>query len=494
MSNRSLIHLLKNKVRKYVFGLFFALIGCSFVFHVAWTLFDQKNKENEIKKFVVKSLQEPLRKKAFLDIKNIITGYNLPNSQVAICLKLKDGLSLTDGNCDKARYEKAEIAMIDDYFYISINKKFNWEVVYSYLALFLIGFLVFYWTREKLTMFSKSVVSDLDNITTSANSHHFHYDELKALHVEVKKGHHAIQKAEELKRKEELWKLTTKFAHDIRCPLSVIKKLETDLEYKSNKESQKLFSNAIQSINSLVSDLLYRYRNPVKKQQLNPPSSEIVGVIKSCLSSISVLNRNIKINFSNRGAKTIFAKIPVSDLERTINNILKNSSEATPNKIDISCSCVNGLIIISIEDDGIGIPQKIIKHVFEEKTTSGKKDGNGLGLSIAKDLMEKANGKIELESQQGVGTKVILSLPASYLENGISDSTAVLIDDSDLIKRCWQMWAKKQGHHLVVYENYDQLFKNLDAHNKDDFFFCDDLIGSEFKGLNGLSETARLGF
>ena len=202
MNNRSLIYLLKNNVRKSVFWPFFILVGLSFIFHLTWTVIAQRNEKNEIKKSLVKSLQEPLRKKAFLDIKNIITGYNIPKSGVSICLKLKDGLSLSDENCDKAQYEKEEISIINDYFYLSVDKRFNWEVLYSYFILFLMGCLVFYWTREKLTALSKTIISDLNNINNlDGDSPSFHYKELKTAHEEVKKGHYAIQKAQEMKRK-----------------------------------------------------------------------------------------------------------------------------------------------------------------------------------------------------------------------------------------------------------------------------------------------------
>ena len=376
MNNKSLIYLLKNNVRKYIFWPFFILIGLSFIFHLSWTVIAQKNEENEIKKFVVKSLQEPLRKKDFLDIKNVITGYNIPNSGVSICLKLKDGLSLTDGNCDNAQYEKEEIAIINDYFYMSVDKKFNWEVVYSYFILFLMGCLIFYWTRKKLTGFSKTIISDLSNVSNlDGDPHPFHYKELKLAHEEVKKGHHAIQKAGEMKRKEELWTLTARFAHDMRQPLSVIEKLRGGLEQKSNEEGSKLFRNAVQSIEALLSDLLYRYKNPIVKKGLDGPSSEIIGIIGSCISSMSLLYPNIKINFENQGGKTIFSRIPQGDFERVINNILKNSCEAMPNngKVDISCSCTNGLIIMTMKDDGVGIPKKIIRDVFNENISLGKK-------------------------------------------------------------------------------------------------------------------------
>ena len=497
MNNRSLIYLLKNNVRKSVFWPFFILVGLSFIFHLTWTVIAQRNEKNEIKKSLVKSLQEPLRKKAFLDIKNIITGYNIPKSGVSICLKLKDGLSLSDENCDKAQYEKEDISIINDYFYLSVDKKFNWEVLYSYFILFFMGCLVFYWTREKLTALSKTIISDLNNINNlDGDSPSFHYKELKTAHEEVKKGHYAIQKAQEMKRKEELWKLTTRFAHDMRQPLSVIKKLREGLEQKSNEEGTKLFRNAVQSIESLLSDLLYRHKNPIVKRTLDGPSSEIIGTIRSCISAISLLYPNIKINFENQGAEGIFARISQGDFERVLNNILKNSCEAIPNngKVNISCSYANGLIIMTIEDDGVGIPQKMIQDIFNENITLGKKDGNGLGLSIARDLLERSNGKIDIESQEGVGAKVILSLSASYLENEIKNSTIVLIDDNDIIKMCWELEAKRRGHHLVYYENYDKLFENIDSHTEKDFFFCDWLIEGKFKGLEASEKLHGMGF
>ena len=123
-----------------------------------------------------------------------------------------------------------------------------------------------------------------------------------------------------------------------------------------------------------------------------------------------------------------------------------------------------------------------------------KKNGNGLGLSIAKDLLERSNGKIDIESQEGIGTKVILTLSASYLENEIDHSTIVLIDDNEIIKMHWELEAKKRGHHLVYYENYDKLFEKIDSHTKKDFFFCDWLIEGNFKGLEASRKLHGMGF
>lgn len=71
---------------------------------------------------------------------------------------------------------------------------------------------------------------------------------------------------------------------------------------------------------------------------------------------------------------------------------------------------------IEVKDFGIGIPQEEIPYVFHrfyrvDKARSRKQGGNGLGLAIAKRLVEKYGGTISIESKEGQGTTVILTFP-----------------------------------------------------------------------------------
>jgi len=67
---------------------------------------------------------------------------------------------------------------------------------------------------------------------------------------------------------------------------------------------------------------------------------------------------------------------------------------------------------IEIADTGIGIPQKYLDKVFEPYFTHGKPDGTGLGLALAKKIVEDHKGRMEIESKEGVGTTVAIVLPA----------------------------------------------------------------------------------
>ena len=72
----------------------------------------------------------------------------------------------------------------------------------------------------------------------------------------------------------------------------------------------------------------------------------------------------------------------------------------------------DGTVVISVSDNGIGIPEHRKKHLFEPFETT-KPKGQGLGLFGARHIVELHNGRIQVESKEGEGTEVIVSLPAA---------------------------------------------------------------------------------
>lgn len=95
-------------------------------------------------------------------------------------------------------------------------------------------------------------------------------------------------------------------------------------------------------------------------------------------------------------------------------NLSINSMHAmqTGGRLKLLGSRVNNSIRIVVEDNGSGIAPENLKKIFEPLFTTKGAKGNGLGLSIAKSTLENHGGSIEVESQVGVGTKMILNFPA----------------------------------------------------------------------------------
>lgn len=105
-------------------------------------------------------------------------------------------------------------------------------------------------------------------------------------------------------------------------------------------------------------------------------------------------------------------------IEEVITNLLINAIKYTPpnGAIDINAKENGDYVFVEITDTGIGVPKEELPKVFDEfyRATNAKKiekDGTGLGLSIAKQIVERHNGTIWIESQEGVGTKFGFTLP-----------------------------------------------------------------------------------
>jgi two-component system, NtrC family, nitrogen regulation sensor histidine kinase NtrY len=124
---------------------------------------------------------------------------------------------------------------------------------------------------------------------------------------------------------------------------------------------------------------------------------------------------NIKINFQQPEAP-FYIRADRDQLLRCFNNLLKNAIEATqqrnPGIIDINYVISKNNILLSIKDNGNGIPEQMRDKIFEPNFTT-KSSGTGLGLAFVKNSIENADGRVWFETIQGVGTTFYLSLPAA---------------------------------------------------------------------------------
>jgi len=105
-------------------------------------------------------------------------------------------------------------------------------------------------------------------------------------------------------------------------------------------------------------------------------------------------------------------------LEQVIINILSNAIKYTPDggRIDVVLRRDKDRLVTTVTDNGVGIPEKDIAHLFErfyrvEKSRTSDAGGTGLGLAIAKELVEAHGGSIAVHSEVNKGTTVQVELP-----------------------------------------------------------------------------------
>ena len=121
---------------------------------------------------------------------------------------------------------------------------------------------------------------------------------------------------------------------------------------------------------------------------------------------------DVEVTHPSGGPPTIHGN--VGEVEQIFLNLLINARQAMPDggRIDISIEVIEDKAIVRVSDTGEGIPSGYLERIFDPFfTTREEEGGTGLGLSIIYGIIEKHNGRIDVESNEGLGTTFELQLP-----------------------------------------------------------------------------------
>ncbi len=210
-------------------------------------------------------------------------------------------------------------------------------------------------------------------------------------------------------------------AHDLKNPLSSIKAMSRLLEYNIQNEGDKELldytQRACDHAMAIVGDLIESgnlENTPHKFER-----TALGSLIRSCISLFYKEYESKSISLTNNlTSKECFIMADRTKLKRAICNLLSNALKFTPAGGNV---LVTGIIetnsyLLSIEDNGIGIPEDMIAVVFD-KFTSAKRKGTsgetstGLGMYITRQLIEMHKGKLWVESQVDKGTTITIRFP-----------------------------------------------------------------------------------
>jgi signal transduction histidine kinase len=142
--------------------------------------------------------------------------------------------------------------------------------------------------------------------------------------------------------------------------------------------------------------------------------------IKSVLTDLApdAHKRNVTIELDNKLANGIFAAADAIQLRLVLQNVMENAVKYTHSGglITVSLADAGSTLSISIKDTGIGIPPdqqaQIFKQFFRARNAMKvETDGSGLGLSLARETLERMHGAITFTSEENVGTTFVLTLP-----------------------------------------------------------------------------------
>jgi two-component system, OmpR family, sensor kinase len=224
-------------------------------------------------------------------------------------------------------------------------------------------------------------------------------------------------------------------AHDLRNPLQVILLYSRFLleETDSLTEEQIEFINVIQSSSSFMLDLVNDFLDFSKieagKLELNLSQTNLINLIQRSveLNQVLAAPKQIQIVF-NRADNFPEIILDESKIEQVLNNLLGNAVKFSPigGRIEVCTLLRDGGAVISIEDEGEGIPiekLEILFKPFERGTnpaTAGEKSA-GLGLAIVKKIVEGHGGEISVKSEPGKGTIFHVFIPVNSAKKFSAD-------------------------------------------------------------------------
>ncbi|MCD7905867.1 MAG: cell wall metabolism sensor histidine kinase WalK [Clostridiales bacterium] len=215
-------------------------------------------------------------------------------------------------------------------------------------------------------------------------------------------------------------------SHEIRTPLTTIKSyVETLLDgaledEQTARDFLKVIDDAADRMSLLASDLLSLSRLDTNNVRFNMKKLDLARIAENCITQniLTAANNKHSLSLIPPAAENYYIYADEGRLMQVVNNIVSNSIKYSGDGADITLKITSGKTkyYLEIKDNGIGIEEGELKRIFErfyriDKARSRSMGGNGLGLSIAKELTEEMGGSIDAYSSPGEGLTMLLTFP-----------------------------------------------------------------------------------
>lgn len=225
----------------------------------------------------------------------------------------------------------------------------------------------------------------------------------------------------ELSRRE----FVSNVSHELRTPITTIKSYtETildseDMPMETARSFLEVVCSEADRMTRLVFDLLELSRLDYDNSSMPKEKFDLKLLLENIVSKLAFEadSHEHKLSLAFAGKMDLFFGNR-DRIEQVITNIIVNAVKYTPNGGDIKVSAgqIYGNFYVKVKDNGIGIPEEDLPHVFDrfyrvDKARSRSSGGTGLGLAIAKEIVNAHNGDIKITSEKGKGTEVTLRFP-----------------------------------------------------------------------------------
>ena len=309
-------------------------------------------------------------------------------------------------------------------------------------------------------------------------------------------------------------KISFQLIHDIRSPLAALEMVVTGLSELS-EEKRILIRSSTGRIKDIINNLV-RKSEKISTASLANIDSMLGGefmTVQLLSGLIEVLISEKRMQFRAKigveidstldsSSYGIFSEVNTREFMRLLSNLINNAVEALGSKGRVSVSLVQmkDYAVISVADNGCGIPAKILCNLGQQGETYGKEGGFGLGLYHARTSIESWGGYLQIDSTEDLGTKINLMIPLAqaptwFVErlNVLPNSKIIVLDDDVSIHMIWegrlkQIGVNSAGIEVLHFSTPDQLVtwvkENENELIRTTFLVDYELIGFEQVGLS----------
>jgi PAS domain S-box-containing protein len=212
-------------------------------------------------------------------------------------------------------------------------------------------------------------------------------------------------------------RLTSGVGHEVKNPINAI---VVHLELLRNKlpggdehafRHLNIIQSEIQRLDRVVQTLV-DFSRPIEPKLQEQDLRVVVGSVLQ-LASAELATRSVKVE-SRLPDRHIHVKIDTDMMRQALLNIVLNGAQAMPlgGTLTIELTDDTRMAILSVRDEGEGIPQEILPHIFDLYFTT-KKEGSGIGLAMTYRIVQLHSGIVEVESKLGKGSVFTLRIPCA---------------------------------------------------------------------------------
>ena len=234
--------------------------------------------------------------------------------------------------------------------------------------------------------------------------------------IEIREKNIEIEKATAFKTQ-----VLSMVAHDLRNPIGAVESLAMMMELEDLdadlQENVGMIKESCVKARGIIDDLLEAARNE-NKNTTETTKTELNAFLKKLISVWSIQKDFKSSVIFSSSVNQIYAMINAEKFQRVIDNLISNALKFSKDtdRVMVILEQTEGNIIIKVEDQGMGISQDMIPHLFESFSKAGRaglrgEKSTGLGLSIVKQIVESHNGSIQVDSVEGKGTTFTICLP-----------------------------------------------------------------------------------